>query len=88
MIDVDNTQPEDYHFDQEPDFDDYVKAKASVEKIFHIKITTYSDDVSTVLARSYEEAVELIKQDMNEPLGNRSLADMGFTLIVKGEDNE
>jgi len=64
------------------------QAKASVEKIFHIKITTYSDDVSTVLARSYEEAVELIKQDMNEPLGNRSLADMGFTLIVKGEDNE
>jgi len=23
MIDVDNTKPEDYHHDQEPDYDDY-----------------------------------------------------------------
>jgi len=88
MIDVDNTQPEDYQHDQEPDFDDYAKAKASVERIFHIRTTIYSDDVSTVIATSYEEATKILEETMYEKIGDRSLADMGFTLIVKGEDNE
>ena len=57
-------------------------------RIFHIKTTIYSDDISTVFARNYEEAVNILEQDMYEQINNRSFADMGFSLIIRGEDNE
>jgi hypothetical protein len=33
MIDVDNTQPQDYHHDQEPDMKDYMQTEQYAQEI-------------------------------------------------------